>query len=229
MVQENRIRQKLGTYLCMLAVCLGVLLSKTEVVAATNEQVALVVSQTLDIKSKGLPDSEQEFTYILEALESNNPLPLGNVDGTYSFSLKGNQKIKLEGIVFTEIGEYHYQLRLKEIKVNKEFTCDQEVYKITVYVTESVGGVRADITVADKEGLKSEKLEFTHTYEKPEDKQPDIKPTGVSEMINQTGKIALGAKTGDTTPILLFLGMVSLAGIATVALFIVRQRKKGEL
>jgi len=171
--------QKLGRWLCAVVICLGIVLPKAEVMATSVDQVSFLVAQTLNIEGIAPPELEQEFTYVLEAMESENPLPPGSVDNRYFFVIKGSQKISLETLTFTEVGEYHYQLRLAEIKTDKAFTCDQEVYELTVYVTENSGVVRAYAMAVNKAGLKNDELRFTHNYKQPDSIPTDVPPTSV--------------------------------------------------
>ena len=171
--------QKLGRWLCAVVICLGIVLPKAEVMATSVDQVSFLVAQTLNIEGIAPPELEQEFTYVLEAMESENPLPPGSVDNRYFFVIKGSQKISLETLTFTEVGEYRYQLRLAEIKTDKAFTCDQEVYELTVYVTENSGVVRAYAMAVNKAGLKNDELRFTHNYKQPDSIPTDVPPTNV--------------------------------------------------
>ena len=171
--------QQLGRWLCAVVICLGIVLPKAEVMATSVDQVSFLVAQTLNIEGIAPPELEQEFTYVLEAMESENPLPIGSVDNRYFFVIKGSQKMSLETLTFTEVGEYRYQLRLAEIKTDKAFTCDQEVYELTVYVTENSGVVRAYAMAVNKAGLKNDELRFTHNYKQPDSIPTDVPPTNV--------------------------------------------------
>lgn len=184
---------------------LGMLGIGKPVMAATpDDQVTLTISQVLESKNGKFPKEEGEFTYQLEALESGNPLPKGSVGNLYDFCLYGTQDITLEPLTFQTVGQYHYQLSLKEVKTDPKFSCDKESYMITVYVTAlSGGGVRADAIATVRSGLKTEKLSFEHQYQsaietpRPEDtsKKPRIK--------DSTGGIQTASmvKTGDLTNI----------------------------
>ena len=171
--------QQLGRWLCAVVICLGIILPKADVMATSVDQVSFLVAQTLNIEGIAPPELEQEFTYVLEAMESENPLPPGSVDNRYFFVIKGSQKMSLETLTFTEVGEYRYQLRLAEIKTDKAFTCDQEVYELTVYVTENSGVVRAYAMAVNKAGLKNDELRFTHNYKQPDSIPTDVPPTDV--------------------------------------------------
>ena len=171
-----------------------------------------------------LPESEQEFIYILEAIESIAPLPQGNEEIAYLFTLMGNQSMALEPLTFTTVGEYQYRLQVLESKSDREFIYDTEVYEITVFVTESGGRLRADMIAVNKAGFKNEELSFTHSYEEMVNLPPNIleptpadpvpqanTPPSPNDLGNQTGQMASGVKTGDPTQRFLFIGVGLLA------------------
>ena len=173
--QKHMTKQMLGIWFCVLAVCLGIIFPNVETKAAeTDAQVTLKVAQVLDIKDTVLPESEQEFIYILERIESRSPLPQGHEENKYFFTLTGNQNMTLAPLTFTTVGEYHYRLQLLESKSDKEFTYDTEVYEITVFVTERGGRLRADTIAVNQAGFKNEELSFTHSYEEMGNLPPNI-------------------------------------------------------
>ena len=202
----ERSRIVVGIWLCAAAICLGVLLPKTEVMAAGINQIEFTISQLLDIADDVADDTkqelgEQEFEYILEAMESRNPLPPGGQDTTYVFNLKGNQRIKLAPLTFTEVGEYRYQLRLREVKADTAFVGDQEVYEITVYVTNRNGIVRADAIALNKAGFKNEELTFTHSYLGSDGSLPAIVPPDTTNPDTRPPAIVAPDSTNpDTRP-----------------------------
>lgn len=231
MKQKSRV--KLGIWIYVVVVCLGTLLPRTEVMATSVNQVSFSVSQIVEVE--GIAPPEQEFEYVLEAMENENPLPQESEGNTYFFSLKGNQSIHLETLTFTEIGEYHYQLRLN--KTDKAFTNDQEIYEITVYVTGSTDGLRAYAMAINKAGLKNEELSFVHRYEQPDKEQPDTpKPdtTQPTKPINPPseggsqmgGKTTTGAKTGDTAQLFLFVSMGIIALVLIGAVLMIKRKKE---
>ena len=252
MEQKSRLGQKIRSWLCAVVIGLGILVPKTEVLAANINQVEFSISQILDIERTISPQNEQElkeqeFVYVLEAIESENPLPQGRQDNQYIFSLKGNQSLNLEPLTFTEVGEYHYQLRLQEIKADKAFTYDPEVYEMTVYVTESNGRVRADAIALNKAGLKNEELIFTHSYAPTgaivaDDITPTSKPAvnnptdGVMANVNtsqpsiignQASQTTTGAKTGDDTAVFLFISIGVIALLTMMGILATRKKNIG--
>jgi streptococcal pilin isopeptide linkage domain len=262
--QKNIAWRKLGMYLCALTICLGIFVPKVEVAAAGNNQVKFSVSQTLEIKTTAPPEDEQQFTYVLEAMDSAHPLPQGREGNRYIFQLDGNQSIELGTLTFTEVGEYHYQLRLEEVKEDSAFTCDEEVYEITVYVTESAGSIRADAIALNQAGLKNDELRFTHSYERPDGTPPtdtpadgtpptdtpadgtppantpsdgmppaNTPPGGNTDQTggigNQTGKIAPGAKTGDSAQMLLFVSVGAIALLSMFGVLAIRRKQGHEV
>ena len=241
--KKHRSGQMLGTWCCVLAVCLGILFPQIETAAATDAQVALQVAQTLDIGDTVLSDKEQEFNYLLEAIERSNPLPQGNEEHTYFFTLKGNQSMTLAPLTFTTVGEYQYRLQLVGNESDKEFIYDTEVYEITVFVTERGGSLSADVIAVNKAGFKNEVLHFTHGYEEiaspppnivEPNPRPDVKepnpplqtPTTPSDFGNQTGKLAPGIKTGDIASVSLFVGTASVALLVIFVMLTMRKKSK---
>ena len=229
MIQESSMRRTVGAWLCVLMVCIGTTVLPMKVMAVVEGEVRFTVSQTLEVDGVVPIDGEKEFIYVLKALQSDSPLPQAREEDAYFFTLKGNQQVTLETLTFTEIGTHKYQLQLKESKEDTIFALDQEVYMITVYVTERDNTLRADIIALNKEGLKSETLSFTHIDKRvlgddPINGGPNVNQEKPNEVGGNTGKTA-GVKTGDEASRALFVRMSIVAGLVLIIVLVVRKRR----
>lgn len=196
-------------------------LTSVQMAAAT-----LQVNQVLEMKDAVLSAAEQEFVYVLQAMEEKNPLPADVSGDRYTFIIGGSDRFNLEPIIFAGEGEYHYRLYLKEAKNNPAFTCDEEVYDIVVKTTgsesrfvslaaSSDANRKAVVTIYNQEGELTEELLFHHVYNRtgmdgqkrtPEDDER------ISKIIKNSG-LATAVKTGDTTPLFIWLLMISVAAL----------------
>lgn len=146
--------------LALLVMASIFLVPGTQAEAAGNGgKMSFTIDQVLEIKGSGLPREAQQFSYLLETIESGNPLPDGNDGGSYSFIMTETESITLEELQFTHPGEYRYRLALKEVKQGLEYQCDEVVYDITVYVYQrSNGELMAAATATNQTGDKCDSL-----------------------------------------------------------------------
>ena len=250
MKQKSRLRQKFIIWLYIIIACLGISSLQVDVMAANDNQVTLLVIQTLDTKGIILTEDEQILEYILEAIDGNAPLPQGSEDNRYRFSLQGNQSISLETLTFTAVGEHHYQLRLSDNKANTTFIHNQESYDITIYVTEDTNGLRASMVAVNSAGFKSPELSFTHSRKETSNTQPaptsdnrqpvvnlidaaqqEVSSDKLQPVVNLIGAATLtntttAVQTGDTTQIFLFIGIGIISLMLIVIIILFRRKAK---
>lgn len=137
------------------------------------------VSQKISINSP-YAKPQDSFTYILEAVSKDNPLPEG-ASGSYKFSLRGDETKDLS-ITFIKAGEYTYKLYQEKSDI-KNVTQDKEVYTIIIRIGEVDGKlVKEIILIKNSSGKKVENIEFHNIY-KIEEKTP-----GVPEKPGNTDK-----------------------------------------
>lgn len=145
--------------LCM-AMFLGILsiLPAQTVYGADPVQVSLKVEQVFD---KGGSDAvlDDTFGYRLTPIQSGNPMP-----AVSDCTIKGSESAAIGPITFHQEGDYSYEIALMAPPSGKAYTCDQQVYTVTVYVRSSGGALTAKTVIKNGEGEKTDKLLYTHTY-----------------------------------------------------------------
>ena len=127
------------------------------------------ISQKISINSP-YAKPQDSFTYILESVTKDAPLPEG-ARGSYKFSLRGDETKNLS-ITFTKAGEYTYKLHQEKSDI-KNVTQDKEVYTIIIRIGELDGKlVKEMILIKNSSNKKLENIEFHNIYE-IEDDNPD--------------------------------------------------------
>lgn len=189
--------------------------------AAYETEVPLTVKQSFEVKN---PAEEMDFTgnYEFRALDQEAPMPENTKNGIYFFSLNGEQVETTFSLQYLHAGVYHYQL-VQTTAEKERYQYDKNCYEITVYVKNGENGELVSEVVAEKgDGKKCGDLEFQNSYQgnPPESSEPfnPSKPDDPSKPV----------KTGDTTPVLAYVGIAagSLLLIATLAYFRKRNQKK---
>lgn len=137
------------------------------------------VSQKISINTP-YAKPQDSFTYILEAVTKDAPLPEG-AKGSYKFSLRGDETKDLS-ITFTKAGEYTYKLYQEKSDI-KNVTQDKKVYTIIIRIGEVDGKlVKEVLVIKNSSGKKVENIEFHNIY-KIEEGTP-----GVPEKPGNTDK-----------------------------------------
>lgn len=166
----NKIRKlKKGTSLLMALVFLFAFFLSNPKAYADDLSEPIRVSQKISINTP-YAKPQDGFTYILEAVSKDNPLPEG-ASGSYKFSLRGDETKDLS-ITFTKAGEYTYKLYQEKSNI-KNVTQDKEVYTIIIRIGEVDGKlVKEMILIKNSSNKKLENIEFHNIYE-IEDDNPD--------------------------------------------------------
>lgn len=170
-----------------------------QVFASQNmAEVSLKVKQKFIVKN---PVKEMEFTgnYEFCALDQEAPIPENAKDGIYSFSLNGEQAETKLSLKYARAGVYRYQLK-QTTEDKDKYQYDKSCYEITVYVKNGENGEFITQVIAEKgDGKKSGELEFQNSYQ-GNPSEPS-KPSDLSKP----GTPGKPVKTGDTTPIMLYV------------------------
>lgn len=176
----NKIRKlKKGTSLLMALVFLFAFFLSNSKAYADDLSEQIRVSQKISINTP-YAKPQDSFTYILEAVSKDTPLPEG-ASGSYKFSLRGDETKDLS-ITFTKAGEYTYKLYQDKSDI-KNVTQDKEVYTIIIRIGEVDGKlVKEVLVIKNYSGKKVENIEFHNIY-KIEEKTP-----GVPEKPGNTDK-----------------------------------------
>ena len=207
--------------LCIATAVLLMTLMANPVLAAEPENtVSLPVSQTVKLEGEGAKAEDAEVQYVLTALEANAPMPEGTEDGTYTFSLTGEQEMTLPAMEFTGAGEWHYELRASSEKGSVR----PEKVTITVYVLGEGGSLESFVIVTGEDGAKCElSFEVTVTAEEPEKPEPEKPEPEKPEPVTPGGGETL-PKTGDTFPLGTY-GAVALTSVILLVLLNGRRKK----
>lgn len=176
----NKIRKlKKGTSLLMALVFLFAFFLSNSKAYADDLSEQIRVSQKISINTP-YAKPQDSFTYILEAVSKDAPLPEGASE-SYKFSLRGDETKDLS-ITFTKAGEYTYKLYQDKSNI-KNVTQDKEVYTIIIRIGEVDGKlVKEVLVIKNSSGKKVENIEFHNIY-KIEEKAP-----GVPEKPGNTDK-----------------------------------------
>lgn len=167
----NKIRKfKKGTSLLMALVFLFAFFLSNSKAYANDLSEQIRVSQKISINTP-YAKPQDSFTYILEAVSKDAPLPEG-ASGSYKFSLRGDETKDLS-ITFTKAGEYTYKLYQEKSDI-ENVTQDKEVYTIIIRIGEVDGKlVKEVLVIKNSSGKKVENIEFHNIY-KIEEKTPAV-------------------------------------------------------
>lgn len=167
----NKIRKlKKGTSLLMALVFLFAFFLSNTKAYADDLSEPIRVSQKISINTP-YAKPQDSFTYILEAVSKDAPLPEG-ASGSYKFSLRGDETKDIS-ITFTKAGEYTYKLYQEKSDI-KNVTQDKEVYTIIIRIGEVDGKlVKEVLVIKNSSGKKVENIEFHNIY-KIEEETPGV-------------------------------------------------------
>lgn len=182
-------------------------------------------SETKFCSKNPVKEMDFEGNYEFRALDQEAPMPENAKNGSYSFSLNGEQVETTFSLQYLHAGVYHYQL-VQTTAEKERYQYDKSCYEITVYVKNGENGELASEVVAEKgDGKKCGDLEFQNSYQgnPPESSEPSnpSKPNDPSKPV----------KTGDTTPVMAYvlLAAGALLLIAVLAYFRKRNQKNNRV
>ena len=177
--------------------------------AATSKAVAKIpVSQTFEIKNQAPESLNREFQYTLTCEDDKNPMPEKASEGTYTFTLKDNEKKTIE-IGYEHAGVYEYDLKQLVFDKKDKFSYDETNYQVTIYVTNSQdGGLDTQVIVKNPDGTKSAEANFHNSY------TGDIQSKGNNIV-----------KTGDTQNLILWYSTAAIAVTVFLITIFIRRKK----
>lgn len=195
-------------FLVMLTIC--------PVYAAEGNNAGL----SLNVSQKFVNDTQKKvnevFSYTLTPMDEDNPMP-GKTEGSYIFNMEGTQDKELEQILFSTAGVYQYQLKQTVAAPLENYSYDDEVYNIDVYVkNSSENGLRVEVIAMKINGNKTDKLFFENQYKaaNAENQKPD--QSGTSKSVDAT-------KTGDDTSIFVYIITMIMAWIIMIGLLTIKR------
>lgn len=181
-------------------------------------EIPLTIKQEFIVKA---PEKEINLTgtYEISAMDQNVPMPEDAKNGSYSFSLQGEQAETTISFFYTHAGTYQYQL--KQITAEREcYQYDKSCYAITVYVKNAENGKLFPQVMADKgDGKKSGELKFENVYQGKE--SGSSKPS----RPGNTDKPGKPVKTGDTANIMMYACIVAGMFLLIVVLIVLKRHK----
>lgn len=117
----------------------------------------------------GNPETPETFTFELSAVSNGAPMPSGSEDGKKLITITGSNRGSFGSIAFSSAGTYVYSVKEKAGS-NSHYQYDTSVYTITIYVRSTVEGLKATITIREKDAEeKSSEVLFTNKYTAPTD------------------------------------------------------------
>lgn len=182
---------------------IGLFIGKEDVNANVNKiSVELNIQQFFENNLVNKKSEHLKGDYLLESLDSNNPMPAGSQQDKYIFSLKGekaNQNIRFD---YENVGIYKYQIR--QISTKKEnYQYDQSVYSIDIYVlNDANNGFKTQVIVLNQDGTKKADIQFKNVYSNKK-----IKDFNQRIISNKRNKV----KTGDEVNYILWIGLAIIS------------------
>lgn len=154
-----KMMKQTALWICVLCLCMSIL---SPMALATEPPIARIpMSLTLDGPN---PEEPEIFLFELAAQDAGAPLPQGAVDGVYIHKVLGQAALVIP-ISCPNRGVFHYTFR-QLAGENENCTYDEQVYHITIYVTNGDNDeLRTNVAVY-KDGVTDEKSEiaFRNVY-----------------------------------------------------------------
>ena len=213
--------RKLNIIIWLMILCLTAF--SVSVFAAADTEIKIPVSVVL----KGQGSSESVTTEILLEGEGEVPASKSTVFGS-----KEQAKAPFRGFILHHLGFMNTEF-IRTVGSNPKVQYDKRIYYLRITVINSEeGGLEASVatyTDSRREGKKSE-IHFVNTYER----EITPSPTSSVKTVNsanpavktvkrtsvQAVKTSTKPKTGDVTPIMLWIGLLGAASIVLIILYI---------
>lgn len=150
----------------LLACCCFFALQCQQVKSAEQIGEAMIpVEQVFQTQNKIPANLNRSFSYQLRALDDVNPMPKGSENGVFEFSLNDSQKTTIGPIYYWHGGVYEYEISQIIEKRELNYTYDERVYHVSVYVKNKVDGtLGCQIVVENKKGEKTDSIIFQNGY-----------------------------------------------------------------
>lgn len=154
--------KRFALMLCVLVLCVSML--ATVAFAAETATAHIPVKITL---SGTLPEEPETFVIQLTPEKATNPMPEGTVDGVYTTEIVGEGAALIE-IDYDKTGEYNYTVT-QLAGSNENCTYCTDVYRITVFVTNSEnGGLDATVVAYCNDADEKSEIIFPNEYADPD-------------------------------------------------------------
>ena len=131
-------------------------------VTNTYKPTPVTVNPDLKKTVEGNPANPAKFTFNFKALDANNPMPEGSVDGIKEAAITGSGTTSIGNIEFKLPGTYVYELT--EVQgAARGYTYDQTVYTFTYKVKDVNGDLQSELVIT-KGTEEVNTAEFTNVY-----------------------------------------------------------------
>lgn len=131
-------------------------------VTNTYKPTQVTVNPDLKKTVEGNPANPAKFTFNFKALDANNPMPEGSVDGIKEATITGSGTTSIGNIEFKLPGTYVYELT--EVHgAARGYTYDQTVYTFTYKVKDVNGDLQSELVIT-KGTEEVNTAEFTNVY-----------------------------------------------------------------
>lgn len=128
----------------------------------TYKPTPVTVNPDLKKTVEGNPANPAKFTFNFKALDANNPMPEGSVDGIKEATITGSGTTSIGNIEFKLPGTYVYELT--EVQgAARGYTYDQTVYTFTYKVKDVNGDLQSELVIT-KGTEEVNTAEFTNVY-----------------------------------------------------------------
>jgi len=106
--------------------------------------------------------SDGVYTYRLKSAEAGSPMPVGSIDGMYTFAIIGNASAEIEMPAYSLRGVYYYELSQIIDTEKPGYIYDKRSYTVKTYVGDTL---ETTIIVLDNEyGVKTDTIIFQNEY-----------------------------------------------------------------
>lgn len=197
-------------------------------ISYAKTDVSIPIEQELMNASGILEEKSRTGVYLLEPLNLENPMPNGH--SMYQIELTGNMTSTINGFDFSQEGTFFYKLFQQIPKESPDFSYDEQVYLVTVYVIDTSNGLQTEVIIENNKKLKVAAAKFINTYsaEKSEEKnmenivKSDSKTKHAEEDLNNSGQERRLLRTGELVEHIWLLGL----GLLLVIYFFYQRKKR---
>lgn len=178
----------------------------------------LTVRLDVQVTQEGtLPDPAEAMTVRMTAGGRKNPMPDGQVGGSFDLTVTGADAVSFPAMAFTRLGVYTYTI--EQLPGNDpDCAYDTRVYQLTVSIINAQKGKGLDMEVALREQGKDEKIGAVLFHNVYKTIDPTPAPTKKPGDITATG-------VNDPWPFY-FGGCAALLVIAALAIHALRRREE---
>jgi len=227
----HKIKEK-SAYVLVLTMLIVILLPVSSY--AANEQVSVTIPFEVFLQN-GVVGQADEITVVMEASQTNTPMPAQS-----RITITNAGRAEFPAIIFSTPGNYTYRV-FQESEQTAPIIVDKTIYLVTVQIAQGADGhLQSTISVmnSNRQG-KEEKIEFTNIGRslavKPQEPVIRDNINNVQNAHNAQNARnahntynASNVKTGDSTKMNLYIGIMGVSLMMFLLLERYRKRKWGK-